>query len=222
MKRTIFFIIFIVVIANVFAHTGGDVEYTCPLCSTKFDSYTQFSYTTFGRNLDLRSFGAAIIPSPIPKCPNCNFVFFDDFFSEDEIKTLKLVLIVNNIFEKEPNMPKYYYLAKEAEIVNKDLDDIIWWLLSSVWENKDETKKNKLINITIEYINKLNETNKSYNNYQLVKLDLLRRSGQFEEAMTQIERIKRNKEFYKDYIIKIIDLQIELIGNKNQEEHQLP
>jgi hypothetical protein len=53
-------------------------------------------------------------------------------------------------------------------------------------------------------------------------LDLLRRSGQFEEAMAQIERIKRNNEFYKDYIIKIIDLQIELIGNKNQEEHQLP
>jgi len=222
MKRIAVFVFFVIIITNTFAHTGENVEYTCPLCNTQFESYTQFSYTTFGQNLDLRRYGAAMIPSPIPKCTNCNFVFIKDLFSKEQINIIKEALRVNNIFEKEPGMPNYYYLAKEAEIVNKDLADIIWWFLSGVWENKDKTKKNDLIKITIEYIDKLNETDKSYNTYQLVKLDLLRRSRQFEEAMTQIERIKRNKDFYKDYIIEIIDLQIELISNKNQEEHPLP
>jgi hypothetical protein len=222
MKKIVFFILFIVVLKNIFAHTGENVEYICPLCGTEFESYTQFSYTTFGRNLDLRRFGAAMIPSPIPKCPKCNFVFSDDFFTEKEIIMLKKALKTNNIFVKEPGMPNYYYLGREAEIVNRDIDDLIWWFLSGVWENEDVTQKNKLINITIEYIDKLDEKDKSYNNYQLVKLDLLRRSGQFEEAMAQIERIKRNAEFYRDYIIKIIDLQIELIRDRNQEEHPLP
>ncbi|MDR2941307.1 MAG: hypothetical protein LBV17_01790 [Treponema sp.] len=222
MKKVIFFVFSIVIVNNIFAHTGGNVEYTCPLCGRRFESYTQFSYTIFGQNLDLRRYGAAIIPSPIPKCISCNFVFSDDFFSEEEIIVLKEKLKVNNIFEKEPDMPNHYYLAREAEIVNRDLVDIIWWFLSGVWENKDENLENMLMNITIKYIDKLNEKSKSYNNYQLVKLDLLRRSGKFEEALALIEIIKTYGEFYNDYIIKIIDLQIELIGNKNQDEHQLP
>jgi len=222
MKRIVIFILFIAAAAYIFAHTGGNVEYTCPLCGTEFESYTQFSYTTFGRNLDLRRFGAAMIPSPIPKCVKCNFVFSDEFFSDKEIIILKKALKTNNIFAKEPGMPNYYYLAREAEIVDRDLDDIIWWLLSAVWENADEAKKIMLINITIKYIDKLDEDDKSYNSYQLVKLDLLRRSGQFEAAMAQVEKIKRNVEFYRDYIVKIIDLQIELIGDRNQEEHPLP
>jgi hypothetical protein len=222
MKRIMVFILFAVIVTNISAHTGENVEYTCPICSKKFESYTQFSYTTFGQNLDLRRYGAAMIPSPIPKCTGCNFVFSNNLFTAEEINILKEELKVNNIFIREPDMPNYYYLAREAEIINRDLANIIWWFLSGVWENNDENKKRILINITIEYIDKLDETNTSYNNYQLVKLDLLRRSGQFDKAMTQIEKIKTNKDFYKNYIIRIIDLQIELIGNQNQEEHPLP
>jgi hypothetical protein len=200
----------------------GEVEYTCPLCGAKFNYLAQFSYSTFGKNLDLRPWGAAIIPSPIPKCPNCNLVFDDRLFTEDEIGILKTKLQTNNIFENEPNMPNYYYLAKEYELLNKKLSNIIWFFLSSVWENRDENRKNILINVTIDYINKLPPTDDSFDNYQLVKLDLLRRSGQFIEANNLIEIIKQNKKFYQDFIVHIIDLQIELIKNKNQEEHRLP
>ena len=228
MKKLVFFIFFVVIVTNIFASTLGDDEYTCPLCGMKFKSRTSYSGYIEGRNLDLRPYGAIMIPSPIHKCPNCNFVFNNNFFTGNEIMTIEEALKKNNIFEKESDMPKYYYLAREAEIVNRNLTDIIWLFLSAVWENspewgnEDETKKNKLINITIEYINKLNKTDESYNEYQLIKLDLLRRSGQFIEAMEQIKKIKKNKEFYKDNIIKIIDLQIELIKMKNQEEHPLP
>jgi uncharacterized C2H2 Zn-finger protein len=206
----------------VFASTVGEVEHTCPLCDTIFNYRVQFSYSTFGQNLDLRPWGAAIIPSPIPKCPNCNFVFGRNIFTEDEIETLKINFQTNNIFVNEPNMPNYYYLAREYEILNKNLSDTIWFFLSSVWENRDENKKTFLINVTIDYINKLPQTDEAFNDYQLVKLDLLRRSGQFMEANNLIEKIKENKDFYKDFIVKIIDLQIELIENKNQEEHRMP
>jgi hypothetical protein len=50
----------------------------------------------------------------------------------------------------------------------------------------------------------------------------LRRSGQFNEALKLIEEIKSNIDFYKDIIVIIINRQIELIGNKDQEEHPIP
>jgi hypothetical protein len=38
------------------------VRYKCPICKEKFNYVIQFSYTTFGVNLDFKPFGAAIIP----------------------------------------------------------------------------------------------------------------------------------------------------------------
>ncbi|GHV67919.1 hypothetical protein FACS1894199_14320 [Bacteroidia bacterium] len=163
-----------------------------------------------------------MVPDPIPKCPNCHFAFAADLFTKEEIIKLKTEFKGNNIFEVEPNMPKYYYLAREGEFIHRDKENIVWWFLSAVWENKDETLKKKLINITIEYINKLNEADEIYNTYQMVKLDLLRRSGQFDDALQIIEKIKMNTEFYKDIIIKIIDYQIELIKTKDKDEHSIP
>jgi hypothetical protein len=222
MKKLIIIIPLFFSLTYVFASDMDEVEYTCPLCGSIFNDWTQISYTTFGQNLDFRPWGAAIIPTPIPKCPNCNLVFGDDLFTENEIEILKINFLANNIFENEPNMPNYYYLAREYEILNKNINNIIWFFLCSVWENRDENKKINLINVTIDNINKLPQMDESFNNYQLVKLDLLRRSGQFIEANNLILIIKRNENFYKDFIVKIIDLQIELIKNKNQEEHRLP
>ena len=75
MKRLFLIFCGVFSVVSAFASTVGGVEYNCPLCNTGFKSLTQFSYTTFGQNLDLRPYGAAIIPTPVPKCPNCNLVF---------------------------------------------------------------------------------------------------------------------------------------------------
>jgi len=222
MKRMLLMFCGIIAVVNIFAFTGGDEEYNCPLCNTNFEAFTQFSYTIFGQNLDLRPYGAAIIPTPVPKCPNCNLVFFDDLFTEEEIIILREILEINNLFTNEPDMPNYYYLAREAELVGKNLSNIIWWFLSAVWENRNEDNNLALMNITIENIDKLAETDGSYNNYQMVKLDLLRRSGQFKEALELTNKIKANEEYYNGIIIIIINRQIELIENRDQKEHPVP
>jgi uncharacterized protein (DUF2225 family) len=144
MKRIIFIIIWVTIAANIFAYAMENIEYTCPLCKTKIEFHRQISYRILGQNLDFRHYGDAIFPLPIPKCHNCSFVFIDELFAEEEIDKLNKELTKDNIFEKEPDMPNYYYLAREAGIVERSLDDISWWLLSSVWENKDESKKNQL------------------------------------------------------------------------------
>ncbi|MCL2593738.1 MAG: hypothetical protein FWD82_10315 [Defluviitaleaceae bacterium] len=222
--KNVFVIIFVFLfsINTVFASTGGEVEYDCPLCGTAFDYWVQFSFSIFGQNLDFRRWGAAIIPSPIPKCPDCSFVFDNNLFTEAEIEILGTELSINNIFENEPNMPNYFYLARQYEILSRDIVDIAWFFLNSVWENRNEDRNTFLINTTIEYINRVPQTNEVFNNFQLIKLDLLRRSGQFFEANNLINAIMENKNLYTGFIVDIINLQRELIENRNQEEHGMP
>ena len=75
-KRIIFICFFIFMcISSVFSSTVGEQEFECPICSTRFNYRVQYSYTLFGKNLDLKPVGAAIIPTPIPKCEKCGFVF---------------------------------------------------------------------------------------------------------------------------------------------------
>ena len=223
MRKYFLIFVFALFSANaVFASTGGEVEYNCPLCGTAFNYWVQFSFSVFGQNLDFRQWGAAIIPSPIPKCPNCSFVFDNDLFTETEIEVLRAEFSINNISENEPNMPNYFYLARQYEILNRDAVDIAWFFLNSVWENRDEGKNKFLIDTTIEYINKIPQTSEGFNDFQLIKLDLLRRSGQFFEANILIDSIVADEGFYTGSIVDIINLQRELIEDGNQEEHGMP
>ena len=43
--------------------TVGEVKYSCPFCKEKFKHMAQLSFSTFGRNLDFKPFGAATIPN---------------------------------------------------------------------------------------------------------------------------------------------------------------
>ena len=110
-KRIIFICFFIFMcISSVFSSTVGEQEFECPICSTRFNYRVQYSYTLLGKNLDLKPVGAAIIPTPIPKCEKCGFVFDNDLFSEEELKILEEYLSKNNFPNADKNYPNYYYL----------------------------------------------------------------------------------------------------------------
>ena len=209
-------------VSGLYASTGGEVDFTCPLCHEEFKYWVQFSYTTFGRNLDLKPFGAAVIPSPVPKCPNCHFVFNDKMFDDDELSKLKEHIEKENLFSINPNMPNYYYLAQEFEILQRKPENIAYMFLSAVWENKDKERNEELILNAIQYIDMIDNSSDEYNNYQLIKLDLLRRTGLFEEALLLIDQIKEDEIFYKDYILQIIELQEKLVSENDINEHALP
>ena len=202
--------------------TMGYVEYECPLCGKNFSYMAQFSYTTFGRNLDFKPYGAARIPTPIPKCPNCNLVFSRDIFSEEEINKLKLFLKENNIFEIDKNMPNYYYLAKEFELLDKNIETIIFYYISAIWENCDKNKFETIANVVFHYFSKIAETDENYYIYKLMKLDFLRRLGKFDDAVDIIEILKKDKIFPHKKFNKMLDIQSKLIRSKDTEEYQMP
>ena len=222
-KRIIFICFFIFMyISSVFSSTVGEQEFECPICSTRFNYRVQYSYTLFGKNLDLKPVGAAIIPTPIPKCEKCGFVFDNDLFSEEELKILKEYLSKNNFPNADKNYPNYYYLGQEMLILSKPIEDIAWLFLESVWENNNENNNSYLISNAIKYFELVPETSESYENFLLIRVDLERRKGNFENATKVIEIIKQRTDFYKGYIIEIVDYQEKLIKEEDIEEHSLP
>ena len=199
--------------------TMGDVEYECPLCGENFSYVTQFSYTTFGKMLDFRPYGAACIPTPVPKCPTCGFVFFRDLFSKNEINKLKEKLKTNNIFKTEPDMPNYYYLAKEFELLDKKIDSIIYYYHCAIWQGGIITET--LSNILFSYIDKIYVNNKNYYIYKLIHIDLLRRLSNFDKALDLISLLKNDSSFPKKKLWNLLEYQLLLIEQKDTDDHEM-
>jgi hypothetical protein len=204
--------------------TFAQVEYECPLCGEKFSCLTQMSCYIFGTKLDFKPIGMAIIPTPVPKCPKCDLVFFNKLFTEDDINKLKEKLANNNIFKLEPDMPKYYYLAKEFELLDKEIDSIINYYHSAIWEIKNKYDLFvKITDIIMKYFEKTDISNKHYYDYIIIKLDFLRRRGEFEEAKHLITGIYSDENFpFSEENKILLEFQEELIDKNNIDEHTWP
>jgi uncharacterized C2H2 Zn-finger protein len=196
-----------------------EISFTCPYCGKIFNYKTQASYTIFGKMLDFKPYGAACIPTPVPKCPKCGFVFFNNLFSEDEITKLKKKIETSNIFKTEPDMPNYYYLAREFELLDKNIDDIIHYYQCAIWQGRTKLIE-KLSTILFSYIDKVATNNKYYYHYKLIQIDLLRRLSKFDMATDLITSLKNDIAFPKNYR-KLLDYQIILIELKDTDEHEI-
>lgn len=215
-------ILFAIFSMTVFSSTVGEKEFECPICTCKFTYRVQFSFSLFGQYLDLKPAGAAIVPSPMPKCKECGFVFDDEYFTAEEIKILKKYLSKKSLPDLKKNYPNYYYLAKELEIAKAPIDEVAYAFLQSLWENKNEKNQKFLMKKTLEYMKRIPEDNENYDSMLLVQLDLERRSGNFKKAKALVEKIKQKSCFHNDTIVTIIEYQEKLIEKKDLEEHLIP
>ena len=107
-----------------------------------------------------------------------------------------------------------YLIDKESN--PDDLLSNFFHILSAVWACDDFDNKNasKMREIAIDLINQIiedDEYQERKNDNLLIKADLLRRSGQFEELIYQFKDIKFEDELYQ----QIIDFQIEKAGEKD-------
>ena len=120
-------------------------------------------------------------------------------------------------------MPKYFYMAKEFEMLNKDIDSIIHCYTSAIWERPllQITNINKIANTLFRYYENIDETNKNYFKYKLIKLDYLRRLKQFQEASDLIQSLYSDNNFPVEYRV-VLDLQKELINKQYIDEHEMP
>jgi hypothetical protein len=222
MKRLALVIIFLSLAINVYSSIFTEKEYICPICSNKFICTSQESYSIFGRYLDLKPFGAAIIPNPIPKCNICNFVFDENYFSENEILLLKSYILSDLIKNQVYQYTNYYYLAKEMEFVGRNISDIAWMYVCGFWENKKIEYNNYLMQNAISYLRLVTEESEFYFSSLIIIMDFYRRLGDKENCKNIIEIIKNDDNLYFDKYIEIVDLQEQLLDKNDRDEHIIP
>ncbi|GHV83213.1 hypothetical protein AGMMS50212_05530 [Spirochaetia bacterium] len=198
-------------------------EFMCPLCGKKFESVVQCSYSIFGTNLDFKRVGAAIIPTPTLQCPACGFVFFQNTFNDKELSKLREILKTQNIFQIKPNMPRYYYLAKEYELANRTKDEIITQYINAIWQTNSKSDLKAISEILFSYFSTIEKTDKNYYAFQFMKLDFLRRLGDFSNAKYLLQQLYDDNDLILTDSIEILfEYQEELINKCDTDEHQLP
>jgi phage FluMu protein Com len=201
--------------------TMGMENIKCPFCGNKFSYWVEYSSYTAGVNLDFKPYGAVSVPTPLPKCPKCKFVFFDKLFSKKEVASIKDMYKNKTIIEEQPNMPDYYYLAKECELVNKDIETLIFFYHAAIWETDSKILFKKFSNIILKFIETISIENEKYYIYQLIKLDFLRRQKKFDKADKLINHLLWEQEFPVEYD-DVLYYQEELIFDGDTEEHEMP
>lgn len=206
-----------VLMTSAFASKVGNMKFTCPISGDEFMAKVQVSGSTFGKNLDLKPTGAIVIPWPIPQCPECHFTFIKDKFSDDEIKKLKKYIRSFKFKRLKHKDVKYYCLAKEYIFLGYDKEVVAQTLLRAVWESNNE----EIMKETIAYYETIDEESEFYLTSILLLIEFNRRLGNFEEAFDYCHKIKSHDD-YRDYIVKLVAFQEELITKNDTGEHPLP
>lgn len=198
-----------------------ETNFICPFCNNEFTNTIAISFHTAGTNLDLKPVEFMPVPDFLQRCPKCGFYFLRGLFSEDDIVKIKTMNMADSIYSKEPNMPRYYYLARICELLNKDEDRILYFYHSAIW--KDLLFFDVISEIMLNYFERTKPSDKNYYKYKIIKLDFLRRKGEFEKAGDLIKELEKDEQFSSEKNHKtLLEYQQELIDKKDTEEHRWP
>jgi hypothetical protein len=167
------------------AHTGGNVEETCPYDGTKFQYYAQASGSSFDNGLDLMPLGAIISPHPIASCPTNGFVFLKARYSNEELERLRPFIFSAEFQALKEDTP-YYRAAWLTERTGGTHARASELLLQASWEAQNRPTLYK--RYAGELVKRLPEDIASAEaeskfTYQLLYAELLRRLSRFEESV---------------------------------------
>ena len=195
--------------SGAYAHTGGTVDFKCPVCGTKFKDTVTFSMTTFGSYRDFQKQGAigTYYREMIISCPSCHFAGYQGDFDkavpreikEKVIKELKPVnpgKPLDDVTECEFAAKIYEWKkAKSATIANITL--VGSYLLKGA-EGTDEQRRIKFQAETCRYFeDALQKGEIEVKNKPAVKYligELYRRQGKFDKSIEWFDLALKEKD----------------------------
>jgi hypothetical protein len=234
MKRAMRFIcglglLVLVVETIASADTWVVFDCTCPLCDTKFKATLAGSATHVGQRLDLRPLGSAISPWPIPVCSKCGFVMFKGFSEKhtaEELATLRGLVNADGYKKLPANTPSYERLAVLYEGLKRPPFAISSAYLQASWQVEDQPERNRVLleksrKWIEKYLEKAPKTDEAWTKAEVLRGELLRRVGKFEESKAQLERLGKLKEFTADPFPHIIGQELTLIEAKDTSPQEI-
>lgn len=212
------------------ADTFREVKISCQICEQQYEAKLTASQTQFGQRLDLRPIGALASPPRIPVCPKCGFVDFLDGkeYPKDELKAIREFVLSDKYKKLVKSEQPYFRLAKIDELLKRPQSQIAYRCLQASWQAEDHEQKELLqayllasLNAYEKVIADKNEEAKQRQVARIVKGEILRRLGKFEDAAKHFEAIRKLDDSKAEPFPRIIEMQIEYIGKKDDKPHEI-
>jgi uncharacterized protein (DUF2225 family) len=208
-------------------NTSTDVDVTCPLCHTNFKANVDTSSSRLGMRLDLKPIGTTNAPWNVPKCPKCNFIVYDQALSDEDSE--HLIKFVNSIEYRDiaADNSTYFLLGRIYEAVGMDNNEIAHTYLKASWQvDKDKVKCAKYLAASLAKFEAFLSSNKKISAQsimaEMVSGEIERRLGKFDLALNRFNRLQKTPEFAgSGTVVSIIEYQLELIGAKDTEPHEI-
>jgi uncharacterized protein (DUF2225 family) len=226
MKRLIATCILLIATAGTVGHTASEVKKTCPVCKTEFKTMVDMLGTSFGMRLDLKKLGPIASPWRIPVCTKCKFVLYDDKIPEKDLAKCKEI-VESKDYKKHSARASYFLLGILSQKLGKDDMKIAHLYLNASWqeeENKEHLKQD--LGLSLKYFEAYlkDPTAKEPDAYftaLLLKGELLRRLGKFDEAKKHLDTLKEKKKFKGTFLGDIVTYEIELCNQKDAKPHKV-
>jgi tetratricopeptide (TPR) repeat protein len=218
------------------AHTEREVEKTCPLCKEKFKCVLDMSGTQFGMRLDLKPIGPIAAPWRVPVCPKCHLVIYDDDKIPDAELAKCKAIVESDEYKKHTARASYFLMGLLREGLEKDSLGTAHVFLRASWQEEGDKKlhaedlERSLMHFEA-YLKKEpqpkpaakegEEKDNSHETAQLMKGEILRRLGRFDEATRHLTEIEKTKEFQKGILANIVKYELRLCGEKDSRPHDV-
>ncbi len=207
---------------------GGNVEFICPIDGQEFESYQDFSSTSFGARLDLQQVGLIAQPWALPDCPRCHFVLYEKRFSKSDLEVLKL-FILSDEFKRFAETPSYNRLGVIKQHLNAPSYEVAWAYHQASWQvedKKDEYSKyaQKAIAAFLKSQTELEKQTDKYDDYLIacyLPIEISRRLQRFDEAKKHLSAFPKIGETEVWWLPRVLKFQKKLIRKKKDSKDYL-
>lgn len=208
------------------ALTFATNDYTCPIGGEKFEATVTASGTSFGTYTNLKPYGPIDAPWVLPQCPSNKFVMFKHEFTPEEIAVFTKIVESDDYKAIPDGSSEYYYLAKLFEGSDASHEDIAWAYLKASWEMGGQEVLEGALDNFKKSLSEIKDDDKNadekHMTHQMIIGELNRLLGNFDEAKREFETLKADKKYAeKAFILKIIELELQLIDEKNTQPKRI-
>ena len=93
------------------ATTSYQISLTCPIDGQPFTATLMGSYFQSGMRLDFKPIGSLVAPYPYPVCPGNGFVMYQDTFSDNELSTIRAIVLSDEYRQLRAENTDYFMVA---------------------------------------------------------------------------------------------------------------
>jgi hypothetical protein len=213
-----------------------DVPRICPLCRTTFAARTAGSGTQMGMRLDLKPLGDIEAPWPVAACPQCRFVLFEDQLDAPALAKLRRYVDTPVYQAFAAARSSYFLIAKlMLALTASDLEVAHAYLKASWQEETDAARLHEDLELSLRHFEAYLQESAGrgsapqaqgeqvdpddFRTASILKGELLRRLGRFDEAVAHLEQLRPIPAFQAKPLSEILAYETTLCRQQDAAPH---